>query len=178
MILSAEKEKNSLGYDLKTAKDEKRSAQRNYNVASDQYNKAIIEKIEWEANCVISAIWSWTVIAIPVAAGFCAGYIDTLGDKKAAYYKMKSRLDIAQSKMENAERLEDLYVRANSRLLTVQGGLKDLESSKRHDQTLLKHYKALQKELGTLQEKIQTYKTQVDMIETRFDTVQGKYHKL
>ena len=49
-VLSAEKAKNSLGYDLKTAKDEKNSAQRNYNVASNQYNNAKREKNEWEAS--------------------------------------------------------------------------------------------------------------------------------
>ena len=176
-VSSAEREKNSAGYDLQAAKSEKSAADRKYADARNQYDKAKRDKKEWEKNCAISGtvgvVFAWTGIAPAVAAGLCGKYIDTVGDKKAAYYRMKSRRDIAHRKFENAERLLNKYNSAKSKLLDAQRIQRDLVRSKVEDQIVLNRYKAFQEELGALQVKIQTCKTQVDIIETRFDTVQG-----
>ena len=146
---------------------------------SHNTGRAKKEKAKWERDCAISAgfgaAFAWTGIAPAVAAGLCAKYIDTVGDKQAALDKLNSRLSTAQSKVRTAQNYEDQYNTAKSKLSHVKRIQNRLESSKKCVQSSVYVQKTILKELAELLEKIQTCKTQVDMIQARFNTVQGKF---
>ena len=178
-VSSAEQKKRSIGYDLDSALNRRNDAQRKANIARSEYYRAKKEKAKWERDCAISAgfgaAFAWTGIAPAVAAGLCAKYIDTVGDKQAALDKLNSRLSTAQSKVRTAQNYEDQYNTAKSKLSHVKRIQNRLESSKKCVQSSVYVQKTILKELAELLEKIQTCKTQVDMIQARFNTVQGKF---